>query len=88
MFTDHAFLEILIFPELQRYVLSVQLYDFSLHYKRGEKNTLADFGSRIPNGKEAITEVSEELEVNTLDSGSEMRLNLKLIAIEIVKDPD
>ena len=73
---------------LQRYVLRVQPYEFSIHYRPGKQNVMADFCSRFPDESEDTSEVREELQINCLEKTSEMKINLDLIKRETSKDED
>ena len=72
MVTDHKSL-VMIFqkplhaapPHLQRMILKVQGYNFTMRYCPGEKMTLSDTLSRLPNSA-ANTEVGLDQQVGTI----------------------
>lgn len=70
---------------LQKYVLATQQYDFTVEYRKGTKNVLADFCSRFPVA-EPECEETLELEINSLEGEAEITLNLEVLARETAKD--
>lgn len=75
-----------VYKRLQRYVLKKHAYDFTLHYRRGGENVLADFCSRFPDAWVGPGDVKEELFVNSLQMGSEFQINLELFRAKTDKD--
>lgn len=75
---------------VQRYLLSLNIFDFDVHYRPGKFNAIADFPPRFPNKDTLLTgEDAEEAErvsiINCVHDGT--TLNIERIREETVKDP-
>lgn len=100
IFTDHKPLEgvfgnkkgepPIIATRLQRYIMRLSIFDYTLHYKKGSEIGHADCLSRLPlNNASSDDDLGEEqcFEINAIASGGALTLNVEMIARETAKDP-
>lgn len=97
IFTDHKPLEgvlgnkkgkpSVIATRLQRYILRMSIFDYSIVYRKGENNGNSDCLSRLPIEEEQSTMDKFEEKITTINSiHRETKLNYELIKQETGKD--